>query len=445
MSEQEITRKQSDKSASTGATGRAGDRVARAEPLHELTLGRLPSRPPSVDIPAGLLPANSGLDDLAASCRRKAGAARGVASRLRARSIQAEDALDADEAAWADRLSDAALFQKGLSEGASADLAAVEALADAFETLAAAIELVDEAGPGTRRRRLEQALPLMAEAQSAVRAAAKALNLGEEPEQARAFDWLKTTAARQRVYLHRFMRVDDPADPARSSALLAQILAASSRERAPRPGAGLDSARARADRISAGLGGDEDWRILAQAVDRIVSDGVPPSHRDLRDLLLPLADDLPDRDDLPSGFRLALREVDRYLSTRPAAGSAGDRAPTPEVTAARRLLAGKSAVLIGGARRRDAERELKDALGLAELFWVETKEHQSVLTFAPAVSRPEVAVVLLAIRWSSHGFGDVKQFCDKHHKPLVRLPGGYSPNQVAAQVVAQCAARLGGE
>ena len=51
--------------------------------------------------------------------------------------------------------------------------------------------------------------------------------------------------------------------------------------------------------------------------------------------------------------------------------------------------------------------------------------------------RPEVALVLLAIRWSSHAFGDVQHFCDRHGKPLVRLPGGYSTNQVAAQILAQ--------
>ena len=52
-------------------------------------------------------------------------------------------------------------------------------------------------------------------------------------------------------------------------------------------------------------------------------------------------------------------------------------------------------------------------------------------------------VVLLAIRWSSHAFGDIKQFCDQHGKPLVRLPGGYSPNQVAAQIVMQAGEKLG--
>jgi hypothetical protein len=49
---------------------------------------------------------------------------------------------------------------------------------------------------------------------------------------------------------------------------------------------------------------------------------------------------------------------------------------------------------------------------------------------------------LLAIRWASHGFGDVKPLCDRHGKLLVRLPGGYNANQVAAQILAQCSEHL---
>jgi hypothetical protein len=58
------------------------------------------------------------------------------------------------------------------------------------------------------------------------------------------------------------------------------------------------------------------------------------------------------------------------------------------------------------------------------------------------VARPDVALVLLAIRWSSHAFGEVRHLCDRHDKALVRLPAGYSPNQVAAQILAQCSEQL---
>jgi hypothetical protein len=85
---------------------------------------------------------------------------------------------------------------------------------------------------------------------------------------------------------------------------------------------------------------------------------------------------------------------------------------------------------------------LKTALGLKDLIWIETREHQSIEGFEPAIARPDVAVVLLAIRWSSHAFGDVKRYCDRHGKLLVRLPGGYNPNQVAAQILSQGSGQL---
>jgi hypothetical protein len=38
-------------------------------------------------------------------------------------------------------------------------------------------------------------------------------------------------------------------------------------------------------------------------------------------------------------------------------------------------------------------------------------EHESINKFEPYVARTEVSLVLLAIRWSSHSFGEVKGFC----------------------------------
>jgi hypothetical protein len=51
-------------------------------------------------------------------------------------------------------------------------------------------------------------------------------------------------------------------------------------------------------------------------------------------------------------------------------------------------------------------------------------------------------VVLLAIRWSNHSYGDVQEYCDTYGKLLVRLPGGYHPNQVAHQILSQVGHRL---
>jgi hypothetical protein len=99
-------------------------------------------------------------------------------------------------------------------------------------------------------------------------------------------------------------------------------------------------------------------------------------------------------------------------------------------------------VLIGGDRRRAAHEAIVESFGLQELIWLETREHQSIEGFEPYIARPDVAVVLLAIRWTSHSYGEAKEFCDNSGKPLVRLPTGYNPSQIASQILGQCSERL---
>jgi len=138
-----------------------------------------------------------------------------------------------------------------------------------------------------------------------------------------------------------------------------------------------------------------------------------------------------------------LREIDRYLATRPTEQLDPARPePTGHVRAVAQMLSGKTIILIGGVPRPHALDALKEAFTLKDVDWIETKEHESITSFEPHVARPEVALVLLAIRWSSHVFGEIKLFCDRYDKPLVRLPGGYNPNQVAAQILTQVSGRL---
>ena len=99
--------------------------------------------------------------------------------------------------------------------------------------------------------------------------------------------------------------------------------------------------------------------------------------------------------------------------------------------------------MIGGDRRLFTQEALKTAFRLKELIWIETREHESIEGFEAYIARSDVILVLLAIRWSSHSYGEAKVFCDKYGKPLVRLPGGYNPNQVAFQIMNQCGERLG--
>jgi hypothetical protein len=100
-------------------------------------------------------------------------------------------------------------------------------------------------------------------------------------------------------------------------------------------------------------------------------------------------------------------------------------------------------VLIGGDERPRAKRMITEAFELADLIWCDTRPHQSYWLLEPVVTRPEVSVVILAIRWASHSWGDVQQLCERSGKPLIRLPGGYNIGQLAHQINQQASDRLG--
>jgi hypothetical protein len=255
------------------------------------------------------------------------------------------------------------------------------------------------------------------------------------------------TAATEQVFIQRHMRADDPADPDAWSDVAARIEALDSQLRNTQQQRKQQEAQLRRIRyhlkpIQAGSGSDHDWRTIISTVDEMVRNGLPPSNVELRDILVPVIEDMPEFDDVPSGLQRVLQEIDRFLASRPTEHNAKLQQRSAPVQEVAKLLAGRSALLIGGLRRPSAKEALESALGLKELIWFETREHESVSGFESYVAQADVAVVLLAIRWSSHSYGDVKEFCDKYGKAFVRLPGGYNPNQVAVKILEQARGRL---
>lgn len=118
--------------------------------------------------------------------------------------------------------------------------------------------------------------------------------------------------------------------------------------------------------------------------------------------------------------------------------------PSKQIKAVRKCLGEKEVVLIGGKPRQKTRLLIEQALGVS-LRWIETTGTESYLRFECAVNRHEVAIVILAIRWSRHGFTKVKDLCKKAQKPFVNLPAGYNPNQLAYQILLQCGRLLGCE
>ncbi|MGD9691320.1 MAG: hypothetical protein AB7G17_00595 [Phycisphaerales bacterium] len=337
---------------------------------------------------------------------------------------------------------------------------ALERVAGCYEALATVADLARDmvAAGETVSPAAKDLYYMFAEAQSGLRAGLVAIGVRPDRDQIDSFSWLRDRTFAQRVFIDRHMKLEDPADPAnwedlkeRTDKLRATWMAARSGDKELT--ALKNRARHHAQRLMAGSTGDEarhDWEQLFGAVEGMIQRGLPPSSKEVTDPLLDLADKAPAELELNENEIRAL-EAARKRRTQLAATARRDAAAEeegeeeddgPVVREAAEILRGKVVVLIGGERRPGAAEALERSLALEELRWVETKPHESVSKFESDVSRPDVDVVLLAIRWTSHSHGDVQKMCERYGKAFVRLPGGYSPSQVAMQVIGQVSDRL---
>ncbi|MCY2963136.1 MAG: hypothetical protein NT069_05680 [Planctomycetota bacterium] len=334
--------------------------------------------------------------------------------------------LDRDLIARAKLLPNCFLWLNHPNGPSSSDATRYDEVAACFETLAEAVALVKAIEEDQDRdpTEFEAALNLLAEAQSMLRISVVKFDNYADTDQRDVFQWLKYTANEQQIFIRRFMRLDDPGDPAMAIDLQNRIKASSgtiteARKKVKQHKKLFSKLKHKCTLIhDEPETADDYWHLVIPMVDELIAGGIPPSNRELREALAPVVDSIPDLPDLPKSVQMVLREIDRYLAT----------------------VADASAV--GGERRQQAERALIDAFQLKELHWISTREHESLDWFEPFVAKNDVAVVVLAIRWSSHSYGDVKIFCERHNKPLVRLPAGYNANQVASQIMSQCSTKL---
>ncbi|MFV0444537.1 MAG: hypothetical protein ACK5Q5_13285 [Planctomycetaceae bacterium] len=416
--------------------------------------------------PTAEAPAKSGIwravDDaelalIAQRCELKAEACRWKLERRRlieSGRAFAEDVepRDKDLIARAKSLTDCFLWmnwQDGPLIGANT---AWDVLADSFAALGEAVRLLQEAVPCTDDfpDLLKDLMQLTAESQSAVRSGCREVEYEDEPEQDRTYNWLKRTAAERGLYINRFMRVDDPADPTQSADLRERLNelrhrfdARRNQDKVRRKRMGQLKYVASQIREEPDADQSHNWPKVLTAIDDLVEAGEAPSSKEIRKHLLPILDELP-AGDLSPHLELVVREIDRYLGENP-----GEEPPvesttrvTPAISDVASRLRGRTIVLIGGVRKPGHVAALKDAFQLKDVVWVPTREHQSVSKFEPFVRQPDVALVVLAIRWTSHSYGEVKDFCDQYGKPFVRLKAGYNPTQVAAHILEQVSDQL---
>jgi hypothetical protein len=389
---------------------------------------------------------NADLPLVEACCRLKAEGARWAATRQRRINEGAPYALeiepvDRDIIARA-RALDCFLWMNHPSAPMPHDLGLWEDVAGCFDVVAMVISLLRQVDVEQDQGLFERILDLAAEAQSALRMAVQMVDAKPDNDQDKVFNWLRHTATEHQVFIRRFLRLDDPGDPTnwhdlqeRISAVDAQMEALRKQEKQKANLLGKGKYHAR--RILEGHGSVDDWTKVVAAVDSLVGDGIPPSNSDIRDMLVSIIDDMPDEVEVPPGFQRVLGEIDRHLANQMPASREIVKEASADVREVAKLLENGVVVMIGGERRPHAYEAIKSAFKLKDLLWISTREHESADQFESYVARTDVTTVLLAIRWSSHSYGELREFCLKHGKLFVRLPGGYNPNQVAHQILQQ--------
>jgi len=385
------------------------------------------------------------LDILAQRCRVKSDAAKLVSRRLTT-GTTADGAEEADLRHRATALPDCPLWMLAESPYVTApkiwdDLAgAYTAAASAAELFAAWHHVPDVFRPQIAA----DVLSLAAESQSLLMyAVADTRGVRQDFEQIQLFVRVREATRTERVFLSRFMKREDRADPATWPSLVSRLNEATEKvktieHRDKNRAKHLHNLKFKSKKMQTDpAGGSDEWPRVWELIEELISSGMPASDPELREILLPLLDRVPDDYVPSSAVGLVFREIDKHLAARPSDTVPHIDEPTAEVSEVAKLLSGREIVLIGGHVRPTHKAHLVKAFDLANVRWLSVPEHTSHTVFESDIARPEVALVLLAIRWTSHSYSEVDQYCQKYATPLVRLPGGYGVNQVAHQILAQ--------
>ncbi len=307
------------------------------------------------------------------------------------------------------------------------------AAADAADCLQVVTDPAAKADP----EQILAALNLAAEAQSLLFSAViDTGNARPDADQIQLYVTVRELAAARNTYIHRYLRRDDRVDPRtwpdlrkRIAALLEPFL--SFQKKAGNTKKVLANLKFKLKRAAAAENPDrfDEWPRVMELLDEAVGGGIAPSHPELRDALLPVVEVIPEDVMVPVPVAAIIRELDRHL----AGATANGRPPTPPI--ALEPLRGRSVVLIGGQIRPHDRDDWIRAFDLTALHWIEPE--RDLLEVERAIADPDTAAVFYSVRWAGHAFADIRRLCAAYAKRLVRLPGSYSPQAVAAQWHAQ--------
>ncbi|HLP83788.1 MAG TPA: hypothetical protein VK157_05515 [Phycisphaerales bacterium] len=338
----------------------------------------------------------------------------------------------------------------------------MDMMRDCYETLHLSAKVASVfVGQGSHANiaQFTQGMKMLAEAQSGLRLILKQSWMErDDVDQYDAFMWLRRTAEVQHIFVDRFMRLDDPADPVRAPqlrdeirALLVEAEKTSADSKATKKV--LNKIKYHAQRIAdEGENSDPaEWRSLQTAVAGLPAlDG--RAREQYEDMMAPIAelvegDGVPGDVELDGAFTEAMDAIYQKRKRRAEKAAERDEASAPrysaDVLAVRGRVAGKRLVLIGGTRFPQQEQRLRDAFELADFDWISLREHASSAPMEPVIAKADTAIVVAITRLAGHHhIDDARDYARKHDKLFVQLPAGHSPEQVAKAVMEQVGDRL---
>jgi hypothetical protein len=330
-------------------------------------------------------------------------------------------------------------------------------LATCYEALGACASLLNrltspEGAPAADM--LAEAMQSAAEASSALRAGLTETWLpAPDRDQDEMHLWLRRETAGRQIFVPRYMRRDDPADPAEAPSLLRHVLAL--RERVEARLASQKQVRTALQQLSYHapqlVGADEaasdhHLRKIFAALHRLTELNVSADDPRLRSALPDDVLDLIPIDQVADEAVLSLLESLRAARVQDddEAEATVERAPSPRVAQVRALIANRSLVIIGGVPRENAIRRLREAFQLANVEWVHLTEHGRGEPMRAPIFREETAAVLVLIKLTGHLHAEhAAEYARQAGKPCVLLKAGYNPEQVAEAMLMQAGVRLG--
>jgi hypothetical protein len=271
-------------------------------------------------------------------CRLKAKGARWAAERRRMINNGVDfrleiDPKDREIITIAKQLPECFLWMNHPSGPSPANLNMFDDLAGCYDTMGDTVLCIREMLPDAEAfpEIFNKALDLAAEAQSALRAAVYRIDGPNDNDQNAVFHWLKRTASHMQIFIQRFMRADDTANPTKYAELSDRvrllereltIAKKKDRERAKLLSKVRPLIRDLAMVEEANRG--SHWHLIANAVDEAINSGLPVTDSELRALLSPLVRQVPTGQSYPEGFLTVLSEYEHSANPVSLSGPTDD-------------------------------------------------------------------------------------------------------------------------